>query len=375
MDLLPRPPPLPKYCILYTPERCSYTAFFSCSPAERIGTQNRPIVIAPDSRILQESDGLNRNPQDDDVAMMRQSYGVDIPTRPPQCKDSKGTGMSGRKREINISGKCFFKMQPRVGLIEEVKMIMASDEHDHENTLSAIQQRTKAYLRLEKHLPRVVQIAVSELKAQALVSEKKKKMFFDSLTNVHLLTVSSKCDSLPKRFRGIIFSHLGDQLPCSKKTLNYHTWFLKASRVEEEIRDYLERLRETVQKEMPEQVNHYQWDCETTKKWQHQQMTMLSPGGVTPPPEVPTVCDDAVCRHVLPAKKYTWSQAARTLVQDILEKKRSTYSKQSKVPHVDRLAHYVNVAIVDIWPEGWMDRETLFSEFPTVLAAKQPKKQ
>ncbi|XP_045557545.1 ubinuclein-1 [Salmo salar] len=213
------------------------------------------------------------------------------------------------------------------------------------------------------------------LAAKGLEGESKVK-FFTPEVNTILLDIELQCRDVSGQVRSKVYTHLASFLPCSRDTLLKRVKKLLLKQEEP-----LQRLRQAIDKVMPEQISRYHDDCqahaqaraakmvEESKEREQKENTGSEEEGE----------ERSGKRVVGPRKKFRWNQEIRECLcsavlvrMDRFEVEKGKTETQGPE---DFLKAFLDTEIKPLWPKGWMQPRVLLKESRRVHCPTAPLQQ
>ncbi|KAM9400129.1 ubinuclein-1-like [Salvelinus alpinus] len=200
------------------------------------------------------------------------------------------------------------------------------------------------------------------LAAKGLEGESKVK-FFTPEVNTILLDIELQCRDVSGQVRSKVYTHLASFLPCSRDTLLKRVKKLLLTQEEP-----LQRLRQAIDKVMPEQISRYHDDCqahaqaraakmvEESKEREQKENTGSEEEGE----------ERSGKRVVGPRKKFRWNQEIREClciaVRVRMDRFQVEKGKTETQGPEEFLKAFLDTEIKPLWPKGWMQPRVLLKE-------------
>ncbi|XP_038873887.1 ubinuclein-1-like [Salvelinus namaycush] len=220
------------------------------------------------------------------------------------------------------------------------------------------------------------------LAAKGLEGESKVK-FFTPEVNTILLDIELQCRDVSGQVRSKVYTHLASFLPCSRDTLLKRVKKLLLTQVTQDgsSSEPLQRLRQAIDKVMPEQISRYHDDCqahaqaraakmvEESKEREQKENTGSEEEGE----------ERSGKRVVGPRKKFRWNQEIREClciaVRVRMDRFQVEKGKTETQGPEEFLKAFLDTEIKPLWPKGWMQPRVLLKESRRVHCPTAPLQQ
>ncbi|XP_055757289.1 ubinuclein-1-like [Salvelinus fontinalis] len=213
------------------------------------------------------------------------------------------------------------------------------------------------------------------LAAKGLEGESKVK-FFTPEVNTILLDIELQCRDVSGQVRSKVYTHLASFLPCSRDTLLKRVKKLLLTQEEP-----LQRLRQAIDKVMPEQISRYHDDCqahaqaraakmvEESKEREQKENTGSEEEGE----------ERSGKRVVGPRKKFRWNQEIRECLCIVVRVRMDRFQVEKGKTETqgpeEFLKAFLDTEIKPLWPKGWMQPRVLLKESRRVHCPTAPLQQ
>ncbi|KAL0969967.1 hypothetical protein UPYG_G00235370 [Umbra pygmaea] len=200
------------------------------------------------------------------------------------------------------------------------------------------------------------------LVAKGLEGESKVK-FFNPEVNTILLDIELRCREVSGQVRSKVYTHLASFLPCSRETLLKRVKKLLLSQEKP-----IQRLREAIERAMPEQISRYFNDCQAhadakvakiaveSKEREHKEMARSEEEGERE--------EKCVRRALGPRKKFQWTEEIRECLCTVIRVWMDTFEVEKGKPEEaeEFLKTFLDKEVKPLWPKGWMQPRVLLKE-------------
>ncbi|XP_054599666.1 ubinuclein-1 isoform X2 [Nothobranchius furzeri] len=207
-------------------------------------------------------------------------------------------------------------------------------------------------------LPPALEESIRKLMVAAKTSEGESKLkFFSPDINSILLDIELLCQELSGQLRSKVYRYLALFLPCSKETLLKRVKKLLATHEEPAcVEDSLQKLKEAIERSMPEQMACFQENCQAYEQLKMSKST-----------EEETVEEKILRRG--PTKLFRWNQEIRECLGHVLKEKMESCRKEGRNDQgiEDYLKTLLHNEVKPLWPKGWVQFRTLMRESRKLL--------
>ncbi|XP_052353680.1 ubinuclein-1-like isoform X2 [Oncorhynchus keta] len=218
------------------------------------------------------------------------------------------------------------------------------------------------------------------LAAKGLEGESKVK-FFTPEVNAILLDIELQCRDVSGQVRSKVYTHLASFLPCSRETLLKRVKKLLLTQEEP-----LQRLRQAIDKVMPEQISRYHDDCQAHAQARAAKMVEESKereqkeNTGSEEEEGEEEGEERSGKRVVgPRKKFRWNQEIReglcSAVRVRMDRFKVEKGKGETQGPEEFLKAFLDTEIKALWPKGWMQPRVLLKESRRVHCPTAPLQQ
>ncbi|KAM9305432.1 ubinuclein-1 [Gastrophryne carolinensis] len=209
---------------------------------------------------------------------------------------------------------------------------------------------------------------IKELSKAVRASEgDKKTILFTQEMNTALLDIYILSRELSSTLRSTVFSHLSSVLPCSKDTLvKWASRLYLHKQQGGRLREPLRKLKDSIAKEMPEQMRKYNEEFKVYNEAKHAKMLADDKDKEQKAlSEEEEEEDKSSKKPVGPRKKFQWTEEIRQLLGQLVRMKVDMFEPESSgglLSLEEYFKSFLDVELKPLWPRGWMQARTLFNE-------------
>ncbi|KAF0760035.1 yemanuclein [Aphis craccivora] len=210
-----------------------------------------------------------------------------------------------------------------------------------------------------EELPKIIVEIIESIKTEAQIAIRNNSNIFSEEINLDLLSLEyhKKIISFNEQ---PIYVKLAEHMFCDKeklvKQINQLVDF-----EEEKITEPINRLKDAIKKILPSVVEQYNLDC--NKILDQRTVNGTSNDGLKSKPGPKR-----------PRRKFPWNEEFRTLVREIINIRKTTYSKIKKSQSIDVfISQFINDRIKPLWPDEWMKSSNILKELKVKEKDSRPK--
>ncbi|XP_064636861.1 ubinuclein-2-like isoform X2 [Lineus longissimus] len=257
---------------------------------------------------------------------------------------------------------------------------LALNPENAPNPSSVVTPNPESAPPLPSGIPVPLEMIIHNIKESARASATTKNKFFNSAVNRMLLVIEKESRQLVCSQRSGIYNHLAAFLPCSKDTLLKRAKKLRLNEQDNKVRDPINRLKEAVNKVMPEYIEQYTQERKAAALAKNcEKGEGKEEGGSSDSDDDNT--KEGKKKTAGPRKHFIWTDNIRELLCDVIRVKMMSYemSKMRTQSAEEYLKTFLGTEIKPMWPKGWMQTRMLYKESKSTHAqwtvnAQKPKK-
>ncbi|XP_027845855.1 yemanuclein [Aphis gossypii] len=210
-----------------------------------------------------------------------------------------------------------------------------------------------------EELPKIIVEIIESIKTEAQIAIQNNSNIFSEEINLDLLSLEYHKEIISFNEQPI-YATLAEHMFCDKeklvKQINQLVDF-----EEEKITEPIDRLKDAIEKILPSVFEQYTLDC--NKILDQRTVNGTSNDGLKSKPGPKR-----------PRRKFPWNEEFRTLVREIINIRKTTYSKIKKSHSLDEfISQFINNRIKPLWPVGWMKSTNISKELKVKEKDSRPK--
>ncbi|XP_026808501.1 yemanuclein [Rhopalosiphum maidis] len=210
-----------------------------------------------------------------------------------------------------------------------------------------------------EELPKIIVDIIESIKTEAQVAIKNNSNIFSEEINLNLLSLEYQKEVISFNAQPI-YATLAEHMLCNKEKLVKQVNKL-VDLEEEKITEPIERLKDAIEKILPSVIEQHNLDCDKV-------LDQRTVNG--------TSNDGLKSKHgpKRPRRKFPWNEEFRTLVREIINIRKTTYSKiRRSHPIEEFITQFINNQIKPLWPNGWMKSTNILKELKVKEKDSRPK--
>uniref|UniRef100_A0A2H8TKA6 Ubinuclein-2 n=1 Tax=Melanaphis sacchari TaxID=742174 RepID=A0A2H8TKA6_9HEMI len=210
-----------------------------------------------------------------------------------------------------------------------------------------------------EELPKIILEIIESIKTEAQIAIRNNLNVFSEKINLDLLSLECHKEIISFNTQPI-YATLAEHMLCDKekviKQVNQLVEF-----EEEKITEPIKRLKDAIKKIIPSVIEQYDLDC--NKILGQRTVNGTSNDGLKSKPGPKR-----------PRRKFPWNEEFRSLVREIINIRKTTYSKIRRSHSIDDfISQFINNQIKPLWPIGWMKSTNILKELKVKEKDSRPK--
>ncbi|XP_001949183.2 yemanuclein [Acyrthosiphon pisum] len=210
-----------------------------------------------------------------------------------------------------------------------------------------------------EELPEIIVEIIESIKTEAQKAIQNNLNIFSEKINLDLLSLEYQKELITFNAQPV-YATLAEHMLCDKEKLVKQVNQL-VDFEEEKITEPIERLKNAIKKILPSVIEQYNLEC--NKVLDQRNVNGTSNDGLKSKPGPKR-----------PRRKFPWNEEFRTLVREIINIRKTTYSKIKRSHSIDMfIQQFVNNQIKPLWPVGWMKSANIVKELKVKEKDSRPK--
>ncbi|KAL5239599.1 hypothetical protein ACI65C_007009 [Semiaphis heraclei] len=210
-----------------------------------------------------------------------------------------------------------------------------------------------------EELPEIIVEIIESIKTEAQIAIQNNLNIFSEEINLDLLSLEYQKEIITFNAQPV-YATLAEHMLCDKKKLVKQVNQL-VDLEEGKISEPIERLKNAIEKIFPSVIEQYNLEC--NKILDKRTVNGTSNDGLKSKPGPKR-----------PRRKFPWNDEFRTLVREIINIRKTTYSKIRRSHSIDMfIQQFLNNQIKPLWPVGWMKSTNIVKELKVKEKDSRPK--
>ncbi|XP_015373600.1 PREDICTED: ubinuclein-2 isoform X2 [Diuraphis noxia] len=210
-----------------------------------------------------------------------------------------------------------------------------------------------------EELPEIIVEIIESIKTEAQIAIQNNLNIFSEEINLDLLSLEYQKELITFNAQPV-YATLAEYMLCDKEKLVKQVNKL-VNLEEEKISEPIERLKNAIEKIFPSVIEQYDLECNKILDQRTVNGTSNDRFKSKPGPK-------------RPRRKFPWNDEFRTLVREIINIRKTTYSKIRRSHSIDMfIQEFLNNQIKPLWPVGWMKSANIVKELKVKEKDSRPK--